>query len=74
MDRFCENEIRLVEMKGDSLIVKLKACEECDGCKPRRIELVDLADIDNESDYLYSPFTRYMNGRLVHIKEVIQID
>ena len=71
MDRFCENEIRLVEMKGDSLIVKLQPCEECDGCKPRRIELVDLADIDNESDYLYSPFTRYMNGRLVHIQEVI---
>ena len=74
MDRICENEIRLVEMKGDSLIVKLKACEECGGCKPRRIELVDLADIDNESDYLYSPFTRFMNGRLVDIREVIQID
>ena len=28
MDRICENEIRLVEMKGDSLIVKLKNCGE----------------------------------------------
>ena len=74
MDRFCVNEIRSVEMKGDSLIVKVQFCEECDGCKPRRIRFVDLADIDDESDYLYSPYTRYMNGKLVDTQEIIQID
>ena len=72
MDRFCENEIRSVEMKGDSLIVRVQFCEECDGCNPRRIRFVDLADSDD--DYLYSPHTRYMNGKLVDTQEVIQID
>ena len=72
MDRFCENEIRSVEMKGDSLIVKVQFCEECDGCNPRRIRFVDLVDSDDEC--LYSPHTRYVNGKLVDTQEVIQID
>ena len=72
MDRFCENEIRSVEMKGDSLIVKVQFCEECDGCNPRRIRFVDLADSDD--DCLYSPHIRYINGKLVDTQEVIQID
>ena len=72
MDRFCENEIRSVEMKGDSLIVKVQFCEECDGCNPRRIRFVDLADSDDEC--LYSPHTRYVNGKLVDTQEVIQLD
>ena len=74
MDRICENEIRLVEMKGDSLIVKLKNCGECEGCKPRKIVLVDLAESDDEMDYQFSPLTRYLNGRFVHINEIIQLD
>ena len=72
MDRFCVNEIRSVEMKGDSLIVKVQFCEECDGCNPRRIRFVDLTDSDD--DYLYSPHTRFLNGKLVDTQEVIQLD
>ena len=54
------------------MIVKVQFCEECDGCNPRRIRFVDLADSDD--DYLYSPHTRYMNGKLVDTQEVIQLD
>ena len=72
MDRICVSEIRLVEMKGALLIIKLVPCE---GCKPKPIEVVDLADSDMEDDdILYSPYTRWLNGRFIHIREIIQID
>ena len=75
MDRICENEIRLVEMKGELMIIKLVPCRSCEGCKPKQVEVVDLADSDMESDdILYSPYTRWLNGRFIHIREIIQID
>ena len=54
------------------MIIRVQFCEECDGCNPRRIRLVDLTDSDD--DYLYSPHTRFMNGKLVDTQEVIQLD
>ena len=75
MDRICKNEIRLVEMKGELMIIKLVKCGSCEGCKPKPIELVDLAESDMEDDdIVYSPYTRWLNGRFIHIREIIQID
>ena len=74
MDRICENEIRLVEMKGDLMVIKLVPCGTCEGCKPKQVEVVDLADSDSDSDIEYSPYTRWINGRFVHIREIVYID
>ena len=75
MDRICENEIRLVEMKGELMIIKLVKYGPWEGCKPKPIELVDLAESDMEDDdIVYSPYTRWLNGRFIHIKEIVQID
>ena len=48
MDRICKNEIRLVEMKGELMIIKLVPCGSCEGCKPKPIEVVDLGEASKQ--------------------------
>ena len=61
-------------MKGDLLVIKLVPCGTCERCKPKQVEVVDLADSDSDSDIDYSPYTRWINGRYVHIREIVFID
>ena len=72
MDRICENKTRLVEMKGELLVITLVPCGTCDRCKPKYVEIVDLVDSDSDIDY--SPYSRWINGRYVHIREVVYLD
>ena len=74
MDRICENKTRLVEMKGELLVITLVPCGTCKRCKPKQVEVVDLADSDSDSDIEYLPYTRWINGRFVHIREIVYID
>ena len=51
------------------MVIKLVPCGTCDGCKPKQVEVVDLANSDMESDdILYSPYIRWLNGRFIHIR------
>ena len=74
MDRSCENKTRLVEFKGDLLVVTLVNCQTCETCKPKPVEVVDLVESDSDSDIDYSPYSRWINGRYVHIREVVYLD
>ena len=74
MDRYCENKTRLVEMKGDLLVITLVPCRSCETCSPKPVQIVDLVDSDSDSEMDYSPHTRWLNGRYVHIREVIYLD
>ena len=50
MDRICENKTRLVEMKGELLVIMLVPCGTCERCMPKQVEVVDLAESDSDSD------------------------
>ena len=61
MDRFCENKTRLVEMKGELLVITLVPCKTCEKCRPKPVEIVDLVESDSDPEIDYSPFSRWIN-------------
>ena len=65
----CENYRRYVELKNNSLTVKLVPCGSCKRCK-KPAEIVDLVDSESE-DSLY---TSWLKGRYTHIREVVHLD
>ena len=74
MKRFCENYSRYVELKNDSLTVKLVSCGSCKRCKPKPAETVDLVSCDSDSENEDSLYTSWLKGRYTHIREVVHLD